>query len=256
MLRTLRGQYKKFLCSMTRTISAGCLPLISGILISGISALGQAEEPASGKLVARVQTADGKASYACYLPKAYRTEKNWPALVAFSPDGQGSRLAGHFRAAAEQAGWIVLASNDSRNGPFRGEEIEALWKDAQTRFSIDTSRLYVAGFSGGARVATWFGGEKKAIGHVAIGGLHFPGDRNTPPEQRAPLPPMAYALVCGHTDFNQQELADAAKGLRAAHRPVKLLTFPGGHTMPPPRVTAAAVSWLDGLDKPQSAAPP
>ena len=87
------------------------------------------------------------------------------------------------------------------------------------------------------------------------GGLHYPGDHNTPPAQRAPLPEkMAYALVCGTSDFNRAELAEAAEKLRAARRPVKMIVFNGGHALPPPRELETAVAWLNGLAAAQGAA--
>jgi poly(3-hydroxybutyrate) depolymerase len=221
---------------------------LGGLLLAGgLMSASVAAEPSHGKLVPQIASADGKATYACYLPKAYRAGKQWPALVIFAPDGKGGGLAEYFRASAERVGWIVIASNDSRNGPFQAQAIESMWQDAVKRFSIDRRRVYVGGFSGGARVATWFGAKEHAVGHVAIGGLNFPGDHNTPPEQRQPLPPMAYFLLCGANDLNRQELSTSAEQLRAAKRDVKLVVFPGGHTLPPQREIAVALQWLDKL---------
>ena len=58
--------------------------------------------------------------------------------------------------AAEKFGYIVAASNNSRNGPMGGssQAMKAMWQDTQQRFPIAEQRRYVAGMSGGARVAT------------------------------------------------------------------------------------------------------
>jgi len=57
--------------------------------------------------------------------------------------------------AAERYGYIVLGSNNSRNGPWKpeSEAADAMLQDAQKRFAVDLKRIYFAGFSGGARVA-------------------------------------------------------------------------------------------------------
>ena len=51
-------------------------------------------------------------------------------------------------------GYVVAGSNNSRNDayPRSIEAADAMMRDASRRFSLDLRRLYVTGFSGGARV--------------------------------------------------------------------------------------------------------
>lgn len=114
-----------------------------------------------------------------------------------------------------------------------------MWRDSRRRFALDPGRVYVGGFPGGSRVATWFGSEHaKARGHLAMGGVLTP---KSPPLNAA----MSYYLLCGKTDFNRTEMEGAAEDLakrKASHR---LEVFEGGHELPPKPQLVAALRWLD-----------
>ena len=73
-----------------------------------------------------------------------------------------------FQAVAEQYGYIVAASNNARNGPHAvsAAAAQAMSTDVSRRFSIDLQRVYLAGMSGGARVAMGI-----AMANTTIAGL-------------------------------------------------------------------------------------
>ena len=56
-----------------------------------------------------------------------------------------------FKEPAEKLGYIVVGSNNSRNGPWGPiqEAIQALWDDTHARFALDPRRFYTTGMSGG-----------------------------------------------------------------------------------------------------------
>src|SRR5260370_21447673 len=113
--------------------------------------------PPAGTLVPSVTCkSNAKETYALYLPSAYSATRKWPIVYVFDPGGRGQVAAAVVQAAAEKFGYIVAASNNSKNGPLGGsaEAAIAVWQDTQQRFSVDVHRRYVAGMSGGARVAT------------------------------------------------------------------------------------------------------
>src|SRR6185503_4770057 len=93
-------------------------------------------------------------SYALFLPPGYTPEKKWPILYAFDPLGRGSVPVKLFQDAAKEFGFIVVGSNNSRNGIELNDIVETLWSDTHQRFAIDERRVYTTGFSGGARVAS------------------------------------------------------------------------------------------------------
>src|SRR5262245_33774455 len=94
---------------------------------------------------------DASQSYALYLPPNYAPDRQWPILYAFDPGARGVRPVERFKDAAERYGYIVVGSNNSRNGPGvpLTEIIRALFDDTQARFPIDQKRVYTTGFSGG-----------------------------------------------------------------------------------------------------------
>lgn len=126
---------------LMKWIAAVLLVLTSESLSAGI-------EP--GVPVASVPCeAEPQKSYALYLPSAYDPEREWPLILAFDPSGNGLRPVEIFEAAAERHGYIVAGSNDSRNytsWEFELAAAAAVWRDVAGRFSIDSKRVYTAGF--------------------------------------------------------------------------------------------------------------
>ena len=95
-------------------------------------------------------------SYVLYLPTKYSPDQRWPIVYVFDPLARGPLALAPFQQAAETHGYIVAVSNNSRNGPWQPEfeAAEAMVRDTQQRFTVDLKRIYFAGFSGGARVAS------------------------------------------------------------------------------------------------------
>src|SRR3974377_1082775 len=101
-------------------------------------------------------------SYALYLPTWYDSRQKWPILFCLDPRARGRAPVDRFAEGAERSGVIVAGSNNSRNGPMEPvrEAIEAMVEDTHSRFSVDDSRAYAAGFSGGSRVALAWAGTR------------------------------------------------------------------------------------------------
>lgn len=207
-----------------------------------------ADEPAPGVLVEKVTCGVGNAfSYACYLPKAYTAEKKWPILYCFSPGGEGAYFVRHFQASCEEFGWVVVGSNDSRNGPIQQAAIHAMWDDTRRRFSLHPKRVYATGFSGGARVS-WWGSTAKEFDRAAFAGLILIGAAKSS-EGDSPEPGVAIWLMCGEEDFNRKEMEEAKKEFDGAKRRSELRIFPGGHTMPPADLVRESVRWHYGFSE-------
>ena len=139
-----------------------------------------AQAPDRGVPVERVVCADDPSqTYALYLPSAYTPERQWSVIFAFHPAARGPLMVEKFRAAAEQYGYIVAASNNSRNGPHAvsAAAAQAMSADVGRRFSIDPQRVYLAGMSGGARVATGIALANTLIAGVIASSAGFPDSR-------------------------------------------------------------------------------
>ena len=111
----------------------------------------------TGAVIDKIITlADASQSYSLYLPKNYDSHKTYAVIFAFDPHGTGKLPVDKYKTLAEQYNFILIGSNNSKNG-LQFEEskeiAEKLFADAQMRLSVNTARIYLLGFSGGARVA-------------------------------------------------------------------------------------------------------
>ena len=147
--------------------------------------------------------ADATQSYALYLPSNYSPTRRWSVLVGFHPGARGRALVDTYRAAAEQYGYVVVASNNSRNGPWEvsAAAIKAIFPDVDARFAIDSQRIYLTGHSGGARVALQVALANKAIAGVIASSAGFPTAGHGPKSpSRYSVPPASTTSIttrCG-----------------------------------------------------------
>ncbi|RPJ79985.1 MAG: hypothetical protein EHM13_12780, partial [Acidobacteria bacterium] len=106
-------------------------------------------------------------TYALYLPSTYSPDTPHPILYCFDPGARGRVPVELFREPAERLGYIVVGSNNSRNGPWGPieEAIQAVWEDTHARFALDPRRFYTTGMSGGGGPA-WTLASSGAAGTI------------------------------------------------------------------------------------------
>ena len=186
---------------------------------------------------------DPKQSYALYLPSSFSATRKWPIIYVFDPFARGRDAAEIVRAAAEKFGYIVAASNNSKNGAMGGskEAAEAVWQDTHQRLPIDLTRQYFAGLSGGARVATSLA---LSCGGCAAGVI---ANAAGFPVSNAPSGNIkfAYFATVGDADFNYAEFAQLRPKLDSSGARYLIRTFEGPHGWAPPDVWSEALSWMD-----------
>ena len=179
-------------------------------------------------------------SYALYLPSHYSPNQLWPIVYVFDPDGRGNLPVELMKDAAERYGYIVVGSNNSKNGSWKieGEAAQAMWDDTHARLAIDNRRVYFAGFSGGARVASILAQRCQCAAGVLLDGAGFGG---TPPSRDNAF---AVFAVVGTYDFNYPELSKLDKELDQAGLPHFLRHFDGPHEWAPKNVIDEAFAWF------------
>ncbi len=201
-----------------------------------------AQELPSGQLIEEVTTkAVPDQGYSLYLPSKYNSNQTWPVLYCFDPGARGRIPVERFRKAAEQFGFIVAGSNNSRNGSWQNTKaaMEAMWNDTHERFQIDPKRAYAAGFSGGARVACAWGQNGKFLAGVIACGAGFP-------QAQAPKSiPFAIFGAVGIDDFNYPEMIQMRADLASLPSPGRVEVFAGGHEWLPESLAVEAVEWLE-----------
>jgi predicted esterase len=183
-------------------------------------------------------------SYALFLPSAYSPEKEWPILYALDPGARGEVPVVLFRKAAETYGFILIGSNDSRNGPWQPsiQAMIAIWNDTNNRFSIDKKRIYVTGFSGGSRAASIFA---RVIRHPVAGIIGCGAGLATNLIKPERISPAYYLGIVGIVDFNFREmmlLRDQFEQHDISHR---FLVHPGGHEWPTEDICQRAIEWME-----------
>lgn len=181
---------------------------------------------------------DPSQTYALYLPSTYTPEKQWRVLLAFHPAARGRLMVEKYQAAAERYGYIVAASNNSRNGPYAVSAVaaRAMSADVERRFSIDRKRVYLTGFSGGARLSTGIALRNDSIAGVIASSAGFP-DSGTRTSVRFPI-----FATTGTEDFNYIEMRLIDRKLSSPHF---LAVFQGGHALPPNDVAMEAIEWME-----------
>ena len=193
----------------------------------------------SGAIVDDVKCAvDPSQSYALYLPSQYTPDRQWNLLIAFHPAARGRAMIEKYQAAAEQYGYIVAASNNSRNGPWSvsRDAVKAMTVDLSQRFSVNPQRVYATGMSGGARVAMELALANTSVAGVIASSAGFPDSQ--------PRANVRFAIfaTAGTDDFNYIEMRRLDRKLKSPHR---LVIFNGGHTLPPDSVTMDAIEWME-----------
>jgi dienelactone hydrolase len=180
-------------------------------------------------------------NYALYIPSHYTHEKRWPIVYAFDPGARGSMPVELMKDAAERYGYIVVGSNNSHNGAWKPEAdaAQAMFQDTHARLSIDNKRIYFAGFSGGARLASTLAQQCNCAAGVLLNGAGF--SPSTPPSAGASF--SVFAAV-GNLDFNYGEVVGLDAALGAIHYSHALRRFDGPHQWAPASAMDEALAWF------------
>jgi predicted esterase len=204
-----------------------------------------------GQVIDRVVcTGEQRQSYALYLPAQYAPERTWPILYCLDPDARGRIPVERFAEAAKRAGWIVAGSNNSRNGPVEAarEAIRWMLEDTHQRFSIDDSRIFAAGLSGGARLALAWAANSGLSGVIACGAGFSAG---VIPKQVG----FRIYATAGVDDFNFDEVYGMSRELYRRGIPQRFSEFAGGHDWLPDSLTTSALEFLSGRLPPEPPPP-
>lgn len=198
----------------------------------------------NGKIIDTVKCdANPHFSYSLYIPSNYNERSRWPVIFVFDPAARSRPAVQRFVAAAEKCGYIIACSSNSRNGLPWNEILDAadfMIGDVKKKFSVNTSRIYTAGFSGGARVASALALLNRGISGVIACGAGFPGMPSN-----GPIPSFDLIGLVGRTDMNYLEMCDLESDLDKLGRNVELRIFDGGHKWPEEDILVSAVEWLD-----------
>jgi len=187
--------------------------------------------------------------YELFVPPSAKSRKPAP-LILFISAGDAPAGWSQWQAACKQAGFVFASPYGAGNGTPMQRRVRIVLDvldDVGRRTPIDPDRTYLAGFSGGARVAVaitfalpeYFGG---AIGVCGAEDL-----REESWLRRRVADRLSVALITGEQDFNQGEL-ERLRGplLTDVGVRTKVWTFAKmGHAIPDSQTATPVLKWLD-----------
>lgn len=199
----------------------------------------------TGEVIDKVQCKnDTSQSYALYLPKNYDIKKTYPVIYAFDPHSTGKLPVSNYKDLAEKYGYILIGSNNSQNGN-TWESTKALasnmFSDSKNSIAVDYARIYLMGFSGGARIA-----NALTLMDNSISGVICCGAANPVTASSFERTNYTFFGIAGNADFNyaevrKYELTDLS-GQNIKHN---VITFDGKHEWPPKETMEEAFLWLE-----------
>ena len=119
------------------------------------------------------------------------------------------------------------------------ESLKAMLPDTEKRLSIDTSRIYLTGFSGTARTAWVL--AKALRGHV-VGIIGIGG--GLPAAFDPAQVPVAFFGGAGNTDFNYEEMRELDRKLDGTPIPHRFVVWEGPHSWPSAEVAGRSLEWM------------
>jgi pimeloyl-ACP methyl ester carboxylesterase len=183
---------------------------------------------------------DPALSYALYIPPKGAVAA-LPVIYLFDPHGAGILPVRKYKALADAYGFILVGSNNSRNGN-DWATTDNIWQrlaeDTRGRLKMDARRLYTVGFSGGAKVASYI-----AIQHPGIAGV-IAGGAGLPDGTAAGDFAFSFTAIAGQGDMNLTDLIGISEALDKTHTRHRLILFDGKHEWAPVNTMGLAFAGL------------
>lgn len=199
----------------------------------------------------RILDPDRPLSWDVYYPAVDGDEM--PGVLVYISPGPSGRIDPRWRRVMDEMKLIYIAANDSGNRVRTNRRmvlaVFAL-RALNRRFEFDPSRIRVAGFSGGGRVASLLASQypEAFTGALYICGVDFWKKSRTRNVER--LIRNRFVFLTGPGDFNQAEMRRVhQRYLKAGAGNSKLMVIPGmGHELPDAAVLTRTLAYLAGDD--------
>ena len=196
---------------------------------------------------------DEQISWEVYVPDNNSTEK--PGVLVYVSPRKTGQIDSRWRTVMDQQNLIYISANDSGNRVLVNRRmilattaIKALAQ--QHSFTLD--RIYVTGFSGGGRVASFIASQYPAVftGAIYICGVDFWKKDQTPNVSQ--VLQNRFVFLTGTRDFNRDETSKIYRRyLKAGAQHSKLMVIPGmAHAHPDAPELTEALQFLNGQVQP------
>ncbi|HEV7230690.1 MAG TPA: hypothetical protein VGO45_05140, partial [Bacteroidia bacterium] len=199
--------------------------------ISGHTEVSAKDNFPAGVVIPKVAClSDATNTYALYLPGKMKAGLKYPVVFFFDAHARGTMPLSKYAVLADRYGFILVASNNSKNGMDASSVLNistAFFKDVFLRLPADSRNVFCAGFSGGARVAVGLAMQNLGIKGVIANSAGF--NPKQEPLQRG----ICFVGLVGNEDFNLAEMKSTQVALNDAGNVNDLLIFNGKHDWAP-----------------------
>ncbi len=179
-------------------------------------------------------------TYCLYMPSGYDITKSLPVIYAFDPHGDGHLPVALLKDIAEKYNYVIIGSNNCRNGLSSDDlnySLSQLLNDTKNKLAIDTNRIFLTGFSGGARIACALAQSiAGAKGVIACSAGFQPLNA---------APPFTFIGISSSGDMNYLEMKKLDNTLQKFNADNYFMLFEGKHEWCPKFVLEEAITMLE-----------
>jgi len=189
---------------------------------------------------------DSATSYIVYIPDKLDLKKRYPWILGLSPDGNGQEALSAMREGCDANGWVLVASNNSKNGMdwkiIERSLIDTINSSVRT-LPVDPSKMYVGGLSGGGMVSHWLTAK---FPQLVKGVVINCGMMSRDFKQQIGYPSgKDIVFMTNPHDFRYNEIREDFQYVTSRGCKACWIEFPGSHQWAPPQYYATAFKWLD-----------
>lgn len=177
-------------------------------------------------------------NYKVLQSKDVREAKN-NLIVVIDPHGDGEFALSKFNKISENFDCTIIGLNDVENNQTDYmQKIENDVKSAESKLSLKVKRMFIVGFSGGARMAFQYALSHKVNGVLMCGaGINM---------QKVSSLSFPLAMIIGTKDFNYIEQYYSPFSAVVKNKNVLTVLFEGIHEWPPEEDMLTAMTFLFG----------
>lgn len=206
-----------------------------------------------GSLEHFVAEGDFQTDLFAYFPSSYGMDTpkdSFPLMILFNAGGKAQRYLLRHIEAAEEANMVVIACGqfrNTKNDPGKEEGFAKRFKEVfpaiQDHFTYDPDMVYMGGNSGGA----WRAYNFTVDVNYRWAGIYANGGwlGGTPFKDRDYADEMKVAMVNGNNDKAANNWVEHDSAVLQKHgAKISLISFEGGHQVPPKETQVKAFKWL------------
>ena len=197
----------------------------------------------NGVLNLMTAQSDPNCRYGLYIPKD--SCNLYPLIVIFDPHAAGNHAASQYQELADKYKIVLAASNNIQNNMASDQFVyfaNCVISDVMDMVSIDSNYVYLMGFSGGARVASYIAQSENVFRGVIGCGAGIGEITNVHTSG------FLYIGFAGYSDFNFSEVYKTENVLRQSPIRAHFKYFEGKHEWPPDTIMEYAFAAIE-LDR-------